>query len=118
MGRVARYVGREGDERVYVPELRAHTNPGSLLDQLRVWYGGELPGEMEAMVLAGTGVAPARGERALIVHLPAAVSAALRRDRVVGPLLRRSLSQHEFIVDEGDLELLKARLAELGIGWT
>lgn len=117
VNRIARLVGREGDERIYALEIRHQAHPTPLLDQLRHWYGGELPGEIEALVLAGSVTDPARVEQAVIVHLPAALAGALRRDRVAGPLLRRPLGFDQAVVDAGDLPLLRSRFTELGIRW-
>ena len=115
---IARPAGREGDAWVYEPELRAQLNPAPLLARLREYHGGELPGEVEALVLAGSGIGPAAATEAVIVKLPAEVASALRRDRIAGPMLRRTVSVDESVVPANDLEPLRARLAELGIDWT
>jgi hypothetical protein len=117
VNRIARYVGREGDERVYELEVRHHAHPTPLLELLRQWYGGELPGEVEAMVLAGSTEEAIRVERAVVVHLPPALAPALRRDRVAGPLLRRPIGFDQAVVEENDLPLLRSRFAELGLRW-
>ncbi len=115
--RIARYVGREGDERVYLPERRAHPDVPTLLARLEAFYGGELPGEIEALVVSGTGLEPVRAERAWVVHLPGPVAAALRRDWIAGPLLRRAVTPEEVVVAAEDLPRLRDRLAELGVPW-
>lgn len=114
--RVARYVGRENDTHVYEAELRHHKQPTALLARLRDYYGGELPGELETMVLAGSGLEPASVEEAAIVRLPAAAASALRRDRVLGPLLKRVLSADESVVSASDLPAIRSRLLALGMG--
>lgn len=115
--RIARYAGREGEDRVYVPELRRHAEPQVLLERLREHYGGELPGEIETLVLSGSDLPAVRSERAWIVHLPPLVAAALRRDWVAGPLLRRAVTLEEIVVAEEDLPTLRARCAALGLKW-
>ena len=116
--RVARPAGREGEERVYVPERRKHADVGAVLARLQHFYGGELPGEIEALILSGSGVAPIRVERAWVVHLPAEAAGALRRDWIAGPILRRAITLEEVVVSEDDLPRLRERMAELGIAWT
>lgn len=118
VARVARYQGREGEDHVFVPELRRHADPGPLLDRLREHFGGELPGEIETLVLSGTGLPAVEVERAFLVRLPAQAAAAIRRDWVAAPLLRRAVTQEEVVVLAEDLPRLRARLAELGLGWT
>ncbi|MFN7146468.1 MAG: hypothetical protein ACK4YP_22025, partial [Myxococcota bacterium] len=115
--RIARYAGREGDERVYVPERRAHPDVPALVARLEAFYGGELPGEIEALVVSGAGLDPVRTERAWLVHLPSNVASALRRDWIAGPLLRRAVTPEEVVVAEVDLPALRARFAELGVPW-
>lgn len=115
--RVARSIGREGDERVYLPERRTHPDIPALLARLEAFYGGELPGEIEALVASGTPLPAVRVERAWIVHLPPTVAAALRRDWIAGPLLRRAVTQDEVVVADEDLTALRERFAELGIPW-
>ncbi len=117
LSRVGRPEGREGDAWVYTPTLRAHAQPQVLLTRLRDYHGGELPGEIEAMVLAGAGVQPATAVDAVLVRLPTEVADALRRDRVAGPLLRRQVGPGECVVPREQLGLLKERLAALGVGW-
>lgn len=115
--RVARYVGLDGEDRVYAPELRRHAEPQRILERLRDHYGGELPGELETLVLAGSGLPPVRSERAVLIHLPPEAAAAIRRDWIAAPLLRRAVSQEEVVVTEEDLPRLRVRLAELGLTW-
>ncbi len=117
LARVGTYVGREGDARVYEPAVRKHANPTTLLARLREFHGGDLPGELEALVLAGAGLAPAQAVDAVIVKLPTEVASALRRDRIAGPFLRRVVGPEESVVPRGDLAALKQRLAALGIAW-
>ncbi|GDX82583.1 hypothetical protein LBMAG42_43940 [Deltaproteobacteria bacterium] len=118
LARIARPAGREGESWVYEAELRAHTNTAPLLARLREYHGGDLPGEIEALVLAGAGLPPVVASDAVIVKLPIEAASALRRDRVAGALLRRTIGQDESVVPRADLEVLRARMAELGIGWS
>ncbi len=115
LSRVGRYLGRDGDAHAYEPELRRHAAPASLLNRLREYHGGDLPGDLETLVLAGSGLHPVTGEDAVLVRLPHAVSSALRRDRIAGPLLRRSLGADECVVARSDLPELAARLRQLGM---
>ena len=117
IARVAREVGMEGTDRLYAPELRAHADPEPLLVALRTAFGGELPGELETLVRAGTRPAPITGVPALLVRLPETLAAALRRDRVAGPLLRRAVNETESLVPQEDVPALRARLASLGLRW-
>lgn len=115
--RIARFVGREGDERIYLPERRDHADVPTLLARLEAFYGGELPGEIEALVVSGNALVPVRAERVWLVHLPSEVAAALRRDWIAGPILRRAVNPQEVVVDAADLGALRDRLKELGIPW-
>jgi hypothetical protein len=115
--RFARFQRRSGDERIYVPELRPQPEPAPLLNRLRTSFGGELPGEIETLILAGAGLGPARVEPAVVVHLPLAAASAIRRDRVAAPLVRRSLGPDQVVVAAQDLDALRRRLRELGVGW-
>jgi hypothetical protein len=115
--RIARFAGRDDGERVYLPERRAHSDVPTLIARLQHFYGGELPGEIEALVLSGAGISPVRAERAWIVHLPPAAAGALRRDWIAGPLLRRAVTQEEVVVASEDLPRLRERFSELGIAW-
>lgn len=117
IARIARPAGLEGDCRVYVPERRPHRDPGEILDRLRACFGGELPGELEALVLAGGGLPPVRAEAALLVTVPLAAVGALRRDPITGPLLARWVAPGEAIVTAIDLPRLRRRLDELGLAW-
>jgi hypothetical protein len=115
--RVARYAGRDGEERIYEPELRAHADPDELLHRLREFYGGELPGELEVLVLAGARLPPIEVRPMFLVRLPAVAAAALRRDRVAGPLLRRGVADDEVVLDAAELAELRSRATELGLDW-
>jgi hypothetical protein len=116
--RIARPAGREGEERVYTPERRKHADVAGIIARLEHFYGGELPGEIEALILSGSGVGPLRIERAWVIHLPPEAAAALRRDWVAGPILRRAITLDEVVVSEDDLPRLRERMTELGIGWS
>jgi hypothetical protein len=117
VARVARYTGREGDERVYVPERREQPAPERLLHRLREHYGGELPGEIEVLVLAGAAIGAVSCVPAYVVRLPPLAAEALRRDWIAGPILRRAVTGDEILVMPEDVPALRARMAELGIGW-
>lgn len=112
---IARRVESDGDAHEYVPERRPHRDTGALLDRLREFHGGELPGEIEAIVLAGGGLPPVRVESAVVVHVPGQAAAALRRDWVAGPLLHRWIAADQVVVARTDLDALRARLTELGL---
>ncbi|MDP2316203.1 MAG: hypothetical protein Q8P41_25115 [Pseudomonadota bacterium] len=116
--RIARFVGREGDERIYLPERREHADVPALIARLQAFYGGELPGEIEALVISGTSLTPVHAERVWLVHLPTEIAGALRRDWIAGPILRRAVTQEEVVVAAEDLDRLRERLRELGIPWT
>ncbi len=117
VARVARPAGREQGDLVYLPEHRTHADPEGLVTALRDAYGGELPGELEARVRAGGPLAPVTSRPARLVRLPATAAAALRRDIVAGPLLRRHVGESESLVEETDVAALRARLEALGIPW-
>ncbi len=90
------------------------TAPDRVLDRLRRYHAGEVPGELEAAVLGAAGLPPCRVEAAVVVHLPERAVAALRRDRVAGPLLAREVAPGQCVVDRADLPTLRERLAALG----
>ena len=89
-------------------------DPDAILDQLRRYHEGELPGELEAAVHAAAGRTDFRFEEAVVIHLPADAAASLQRDRVAGRFLVRSLPGGQCVVDRRDLPALRARLDELG----
>lgn len=115
--RIARPVEGTPEARVYVPERRENRDVADLLDRLRSFHGGELPGEVETIVLAGGGLAPVRAEPAVLVSLPGAAAAAVRRDWVAGPLLSRWVSQDQAVVAAADVGVLRERLLQLGLSW-
>lgn len=117
LGRVAVELERDSAGRKFRVELRRHDEPGRVLDRLRTFHDGGLPGELEAMVLAGAGLGAVSGLDVVLVSLPLVAAPALRRDRVLAPLFARAVSAHEVVVDPGQVEIVRARLAELGIGW-
>jgi hypothetical protein len=86
----------------------------AILDQLRRFHEGELPGELEAAVHAAAGRTECRVEEAVVVHLPADAASSLQRDRIAGRFLGRALEGGQCVVDRRDLEALRARLDELG----
>jgi hypothetical protein len=89
-------------------------DPDAILDQLRRYHEGELPGELEAAVHAAAGRTDCRFEEAVVIHLPADAAASLQRDRVAGRFLVRALPDGQCVVDRRDLPALRARLDELG----
>lgn len=96
-----------------VPDVRA------VLETLRRMHAGQqLPGELEASVLAVHDLGPAQTEEALVVHLPEAAADALRRDRICGPMLERQVTETQCLLARKDLPLLRERLAQLGIELT
>ncbi len=117
VARVARPLGREQGDLVYVPEPRTHADPEALVVALREAYGGEIPGELEARVRAGGPLPPITSRPARLVRLPATVAAALRRDAVAGPLLRRHVGETESLVEDVDVAPLRARVEALGLPW-
>jgi hypothetical protein len=90
-------------------------NAEALLDQLRRYCEGELPGEIEAAVHAAAGRAKWSMSPVLLVQLPAEQMAALRRDRVAGEILRLSLDEERAVVSPAELDRLKQRLQDLGL---
>ncbi len=116
VSRVARLVGREHGAWVYVPERRAHPDVDAIITRLNEAYGGLIPGEFEIMVRAGSGVAPVEAERAWLLRIPDSLAAALRRDPALAPFLRRAAGVNEVVVRGTELELIRGRLAQLGVG--
>lgn len=114
---VAELESREGLRHVYRARLAVHPDPDAVLSRLRQFSGGELPGSLEARVLAGSGLEPVQAVPALLVRFPATVVSALRRDPVAGPLMSRLVSSTEALVEEEELPRLKERLEELGLRW-
>ncbi len=113
---VAEPIGRVGDSWRYRLVPRRTSDAGAVLETLRRMHvERQLPAELEASVLAAHGLDPVHTEEALVVHLPEPAAAALRRDRVAGPLLERKVTETQCLVARDDLPALKARLAELGI---
>jgi hypothetical protein len=115
--RVAVEVGRDSAGRIFRPELRRHDDPTRVLDRLRAYCDGGIPGEVEAMVLAGAGLGPVTSANVLLLHLPSAAAPSLRRDRVLAPYFSRAVSTSEVVVEQDQVERVRARLAELGIAW-
>lgn len=86
-------------------------DPARLLDRLRRFHDGPLPGQLEAAVW-GASAADLRLVRALRIDAPPAALDALRRDRVLAPLLRGGGGV--LLVDAADLPVVQARLLRLG----
>lgn len=100
--------------RSVVPEVRAHASPERTISRLRTHLGGELPGDVEAMLLAGGGESVVEAVSAVVLRLPPRAAAALRRDRVLMPKLLRALGPEQVVVDADALPEIGARLRELG----
>lgn len=115
VARVARLVGHERGAWVYQPELRAHADPDAVVARLNEAHGGLIPGELEVLVRAGSGLPPVVGEHAWVLRLPDAIAAALRRDPALAPYLRRSAGPNELVVRQADLDAIRARLDALGV---
>ena len=93
---------------------RPARDPENLLDQLRRYHSGELPGELEAAVHAASGRRGFAFEPCVVLHLPTQAAESLVRDRVVAPLLGRSVAPGQHIVAARDLETVRERLVALG----
>lgn len=115
VARVARLIGHERGMWVYEPEFRTHKDPESVVARLNDAYGGLIPGELEVTIRAGSGQLSVEVESAWVLRLPEAIAGALRRDVVLAPLLRRPAGLTEVVVRNADLELIRARLAQLGV---
>jgi len=115
VARVARLVGHERGAWVYTPELRLHADPEAVVARLNEAYGGLIPGELEVMVRAGAGLPAVEAESAWVLRLPEVIAGALRRDPVLGPLLRRHAGAAEVVVRTADLDVIRERLAQLGV---
>ena len=84
----------------------------------RLHVDHQLPGELEASVLAVHGLDPVTTESALVIHLPESAADAIKRDRVCAPMLERVVTPNQCLVAEADVPRLRERLAELGITLT
>lgn len=89
-------------------------DPDRVLDQLRRYHNGPLPPELEAVIHASGGRDTVVVESAVVLHLPHEAADALRRDRVLGPLVGRDLGGGQCVVDRRDLPTVTARLNALG----
>lgn len=89
-------------------------DPDRLLDQLRRYHEGPLPGDVEAAVQAAGGRVHCWIEEAVVIHLPPEATDALRRDPVAAPLLIRLVGEGQCLVDRRRLPTLEARLTALG----
>jgi hypothetical protein len=114
---VAELEKKDGLRHVYRARLAVHSDPDTVLSRLRQFSTGEIPGFLEARVLAGSGLEAVQAVQALLVRFPATVVSALRRDPVAGPLLIRLVSSTEALVEEAELPILRSRLQELGLRW-
>lgn len=85
-----------------------------LLDQLRRYHEGALPGDVEAAVQAAGGRRHCWTEDAVVIHLPPEATDALRRDPVAAPMLTRQVAEGQCLVDRRRLPALEARLVALG----
>ena len=116
--RVATPAGRERGAWVYHPELRAHASPDAIIARLNEAYGGLIPGELELLVRAGSGIPPVEASPAWVLRLPEVLAAALRRDPVLGPYLRKPAGGGEVVVKSADLDAVRERLTQLGVQLT
>ncbi|HJN77686.1 MAG TPA: hypothetical protein QGF58_27445 [Myxococcota bacterium] len=116
LARVGSLAGRDRRHWYFDVAPRPVDDVNGLLETLRrLHVDSTLPGELEVRVRAASGVEPARTEAALVIHLPASVTDAIRRDHIAGPLLAREVVRGQCLVREGDMEALRERLEELGI---
>ena len=116
LARVGTLAGRDKRSWIYDVSPGPVDDVGGLLETLRRMHvDSVLPGELEVRVRAVNGVEPVHTESALVVHLPAAICDALRRDHVAGPLLAREVVHGQCLVRAEDLEALRTRLADLGV---
>ena len=115
VARVARLIGHERGMWVYHPEVRTHADPDRMVASLNEAYGGLIPGELEVLIRAGSGLPAITAEPAWVLCLPDGIAAALRRDPTLAPFLRRPTSANEVVVRQSDLEAIRARLAQLGV---
>ena len=116
LSQVAEPLASTADHHAYRPRPVPLDNPEHTLESLRrLHVEGDLPGELEVAVLAAQGLEPCTVEPALILHVPDRAAEPLRRDRIVGPILRRSVARAQYLVSRSDLDTLRARLAELGV---
>ena len=113
---VAEAKGRDDDAWRYTLAPRQTTDVKAVLETLRrLHVDQQLPGELEASVLAVHGLEPVTTETALVIHLPEAAADAIKRDRICAPMLERAVTPTQCLVAEADVPLLRERLAELGI---
>jgi hypothetical protein len=116
LDRVAQPDGATGEHHIYRLDPKPLANPEQTLESLRRLYvQGDLPGELELAVLAAQGLPDCTVEPALIVHVPERVALPLKRDRVAGLLLGRSVAPAQFLVSRSDLSALQVRMSQLGI---
>ena len=115
VARVARPLGHERGMWVYQPEVRTHADPDQMVARLNEAYGGLIPGELEVLIRAGSGLPAITAEPAWVLRLPEGIAAALRRDPTLAPFLRRPTSANEVVVRQADLEAIRARLTQLGV---
>ncbi|MCB9763052.1 MAG: hypothetical protein H6739_24845 [Alphaproteobacteria bacterium] len=116
VSRVGTLKGRDDHAWRYALTPRPGYDQEVLLETLRRLHpDGELPGEMEAAVLAVHGLPACTVEEAVVIHLPERAAGALRRDRVAAQMLQRSIAPTQCIVSRTDLPALRKRFAELGI---
>lgn len=89
-------------------------DPDHLLDRLRRFCEGPVPGALEAAIHAAGGRSDCRFEAAVVIHVPPEAAEALARDEVASPMLNRPLRPGQWVVDAADRPALARRLAALG----
>ena len=116
---VAEAQGRDEDAWRYKLAPRQTADVKAVLETLRrLHVDHQLPGELEASVLAVHGLDPVTTESAMVIHLPESAADAIKRDRVCAPMLERVVTPTQCMVAEADVPRLRERLAELGITLT
>jgi len=86
-----------------------------LLDELRRFADGELPGAVEAAVRARAGAEAAVLEPIFALRLPADLLEPLLRDPELGPLLAQRTPDGRALLDAAALPAVQARLRALGV---
>lgn len=112
---VAEEIGQADGLRRFRPSRRPLAHPERVIARLTSFYGGELPGELEALILSGTPANQPRQRPTAVITVPARVLAALRRDPTTARLTR-VIGPEELLVEEADLPRVNERLRALGFG--
>jgi len=114
IGRIGRKIAADGDAHRWLIAPSGIQEPDSVLDELRRYHEGEIPGELEAAVHAAGGRVRCWTEEAVVLHLPDEAYDALRRDRVIAHHVARELVRGQCIVARAELPTIQARLDDLG----